>query len=571
MLSADGQKLFEARYAIRDEKGTVAETFDQAVGRLARTVATAEKEPSQWEERFARIIGELFFVPSTPIWANVGKPDRPWQPAACFVLPLEDSLESVFETLKDTALVFKSGGGVGYNFSAIRPRGFPVRSSQGQAFGVVELLRLYDHAAGIIVQGGVRRGACMGILNADHPEILEFIRAKLAGGLANFNLSVGVGDAFMEAVRENGTWRLVFNGQAIAELPAAEVWEAIVEASHACGEPGLVFLDALQRSNPIRGTVIAATNPCGEVPLLAGESCILGSINLAPMVDAAGNLKEVQLAETVGIAVRFLDNLIDVGQYPLTFIAQTTRATRRIGVGFTGLADALIKSGLAYDSEEGRAWADRAAAIIKAAAEEASRELAREKGAFPWWGRSVYYPDDPRRNAALLSVAPTGSVTLIAACEGYGIEPIFAVAYTKSTSAAGKIEVFSPLFLQECERHGIPETVRSEVARRGSCQGVDGIPADMARVFKGAREIAPEDHLLMQAAVQKHVDNAVSKTVNLPREATPADVDHTFRLAWELGLKGVTVFREGAKPAPVTVGAGEPEEPPEAHRNCCWV
>ncbi len=558
MLSEAGQKVFEARYAMRDEEGRVVETFDQAVWRLAKAVAGAEKERSEaWEREFARVIGDLLFVPSTPIWANVGKPDRPWQPAACFVLSVEDSLESMYETLKHTALVFKSGGGVGYNFSTIRPKGSLVRSTKGQASGVVELIRLYDSSSNMVMQGGVRRGASIGILNANHPEIFDFVNAKLNGGFSNFNLSVGVSDAFMEALEKGGDWELSFGGKVYRVVPAAELWEAVVRAAHATGDPGLVFLDALQRGNPILGTVLEATNPCGEQPLLPGESCLLGSVNLAKMVGEDGKLKEGLLAETVRLAVRFLDNLIDVAEYPLPFIAERTRATRKIGLGFTGLADALIKAGLPYDSEEGRDFASGITKLMQEAAHEATRELAAEKGVFPWWEKSVFYPGDRRRNAACITIAPTGSVTTLAGCEGYGVEPIFAVAYKKATNVAGEFEVFSPLFKEACERHGVGREVLAEVARRGSCQGVPGVPQELQRVFKGAQDIAYEDHILMQAAVQRYVDNAVSKTVNLPGDAKVEDVDRCYRLAYELGLKGITVFRDGCKEGTVTVGRKE--------------
>ena len=557
-LSDAGQKVFNARYALRDEEGRIIETFEQAVYRLARAAAGAEKENQKyWEEKFASLMGELIFVPSTPIWANMGKPDRPWQPSACFVLAVEDSLHSMYETLMSTALVFKSGGGVGYNFSTIRPRGSLVRSTKGKASGVVELIKLYNASSNMVMQGGVRRGASIGILNVDHPEIVDFINAKLHGDLTNFNLSVGITDAFMEALEQGAEWPLSFNGQVHETIPVPELWELIVKAAHACGDPGIIFVDRLQKHNPVPKMAINSTNPCGEQPLCPGESCLLGSINLARVVSADGRVNVDLYNDAVSTAVRFLDNLIDVAEYPLPLIAEATRATRKIGLGFTGLADALIMAGLPYDSPEGRDYAGRITEMMQKAAGATSRELAEEKGCFPEWENSVYHPEEKRRNATCVTIAPTGSVTTMAGCEGYGIEPVFAVAYKKSTNVAGDFEVFSPLFLEACRKHGVTKDILGEVARRGSCQDVKGIPAEIARIFKGAQEISPEDHILMQAEVQKHVDNAVSKTINLPGTATVEDIKKCYRMAYELGLKGITVFRDGCKEGTVTIGKKE--------------
>jgi ribonucleoside-diphosphate reductase alpha chain len=554
-LTQAGQKVFDSRYAGKDENGHINETFEEAVTRLARTAAGAEKEDQKaWEEKFSHIIGELLFIPSTPIWANMGKADRPWQPGACFVLAVEDTLDSMYDTLKDTALVFKSGGGVGFNFSAIRPRGDLVSTTKGQASGVVELIRLYDASASMVKQGGVRRGAIMGILNVDHPEIIDFIQAKKDGGLTNFNLSVGVTDAFMEALEKDLPWQLFFNGRVRRELPARQLWEMIIESAHSCGDPGVIFLDRLQEGNPVQQNPINATNPCGELPLSPGESCLLGSINLDRMSTAGGELDKHLLAETVTVAVRFLDNLIDVADYPLPAIAEATRATRKIGLGFTGLADVLIKAGLSYDSAEGRELAETITGLMRQAAHTASEKLAEEKGCFPLWDKSVFYPDRKRRNAACITIAPTGSVTTMAGCEGYGVEPVFAVAYTKATNVAGDLEVFSPLFLEYIKDYNIPAEKLTAIAEKGSCQGIYGIPEKIAGIFKGAREIAPIDHLLMQAAVQRYVDNAVSKTINLPQDASVEDIRSCYKTAFDLRLKGVTVFREGCKKGTVTIG-----------------
>ncbi|HQA08648.1 MAG TPA: adenosylcobalamin-dependent ribonucleoside-diphosphate reductase [Syntrophomonadaceae bacterium] len=561
-LSEAGQRVFDARYAQKDENGNIIETFEQAVYRLARTAASIEKEKAKWEKKFADVIGDLLFVPSTPIWANMGKDDRPWQPGACFVLEVEDSLESMYQTLKDTALVFKSGGGVGYNFSTIRPKGDLVRSTKGQASGVVELIKLYDASSNMVMQGGVRRGASIGILNIDHPEIVDFINAKLDGGITNFNLSVGITDAFIDALDKGKEWELKFNGKVYKTLEAAELWDMLIRAAHACGDPGVVFLDRLQQDNPVPSKRIIATNPCGEQPLSSGESCLLGSINLARAVSVTGpgEVDINRLYDVVYTAIRFLDNMIDVAQYPLDFITQETRATRKVGLGYTGLHDLLIKAGLPYDSEEGREFAGGIAEEIQKAAHEASQELAVEKGCFPEWERSIFYPNTKRRNAACITIAPTGSVTTLAGCEGYGIEPIFAVAYRKSTNVAGDFEVFSPLFLEACRDEGITGIVLAEVARKGTSQGVKGIPKHLQQIFKGAQDISPADHILMQAVIQRYTDNAVSKTINLPSTAIVQDVNDSYRLAYELGLKGITIFRDGCKKGTITVGEKEMTE-----------
>jgi len=560
-LSDNGQKVFEARYAQKNENGEIIETFEQAVFRLSRTAASVEDEENKvWEEKFSSVIGDLLFIPSTPIWANIGKPDRPWQPGACFVLAVEDSLDSMYQTLKETAAVFKSGGGVGYNFSTIRPKGALVQSTKGKASGVVELIKLYDASSNMVMQGGVRRGASMGILNVDHPEIIDFIKAKMDGSLTNFNISVGITDAFMEALENGEEWPLVFNGDTYESVSAIELWQLISNAAHACGDPGIIFIDRLQQYNPVPGNPLDCTNPCGEQPLSPGESCLLGSINLAKMINPDGQANFDLLASTVGTAIRFLDNLIDAAQYPLPLIEESTKATRKVGLGLTGLHDALIMAGLAYDSAEGREFAGQLTQYIQQQAHETSRELAKEKGCFPAWEESIFYPDDTRRNAACITIAPTGSVTAMAGCEGYGMEPIFAVAYTKNTNVAGDFEVFSPLFLDECKKHGVTEEVLAEVARQGTCQNVSGIPEDVARIFKGAQDIDNTDHILMQAEVQKYVENAVSKTINLPSTATPEVIEECYLMAYRLGLKGITVFRDGCKKGTVTVGKDKKEE-----------
>lgn len=557
-LTEAGWAVFRSRYAQKDDTGKVIESPAEAVWRIANAAALAEKplQRASWAEKFAAIIDQKKFIPSTPIWANVGKPERPWQPSACFVLAVEDSLESMYETLKQTALVCKWGGGVGFNFSSIRPRGDFIRSTKGRASGVVELIRLYDASAAMVKQGGIRRGAFMGILNVDHPEIFDFINAKKEGGLENFNLSVGITDSFMEAVFNQGEWSLKFRGETRRTVKARDLWEAIVNAAWACGDPGLIFLDRLQEANPVPGNLLNATNPCGEQPLSPGESCLLGSINLAQIVTDEKGIAKInweELAAITEVALRFLDNLIDVAQYPLAFIGEKSRATRKVGLGVLGLHDLLIRLRLPYDSHEGRQKAREVLRHIRLTAYRYSAQLAREKGCFPQWKDSIFYPTQPMRNASCITIAPTGTITLLAGTEGYGIEPIFAVAYRKETEA-GTIPVFSSLFRHFCNQHRVPERALDEVAAKGSCQGVAGIPDQLQKLFKGAYEIAPEDHLAMQIELQQEVDNAISKTINLPPTSTVEDLDFIYKRAFTGRLKGITVFRAGSKPGVITLG-----------------
>jgi len=575
-LTSDGLKIFNERYADKNDHGEAVETPDMAVARLSRAAARAEelypgKAVDFWEKEFARVLDSRWFVPSTPIWANMGKTDRANQPGACFVLDIQDDLYDMYQTLLDSAMITKSGGGIGYNFSRIRPQGDLVRSTKGKASGAVELIRLYDASAAMIKQGGVRRGAFMGILNCDHPEIEDFIRCKLSGEITNFNLSVGVSDEFMNRVASDEQWELKFDGEVRKILAARELWEKIVSSAWACGDPGLIFLDRIQESNPIPGRPMNCTNPCGEQPLSPGESCLLGSINLALMKEEdRDEVAWSRLKETARIGVRFLDNMIDVGEYPLAFIAENTRASRKIGLGVLGLHDLLLQMKVAYDSLEGIELASKVMAFIRSEVHKASAELGIEKRNFPLWDESVYAAGkEPHRNASCLTIAPTGTITLLAGVEGYGIEPIFAIAYKKTYLQDGvpeKFNVFSPLFLKACREREVDEKVLEEVAVQGSCQGVEGIPADIQRLFRGAQEIDPMDHLAMQVTLQKEVDNAISKTINLPAGADLDMVEKIYYEAWKQGLKGITVFREGSKQGIIEIG-----DAPKASKDPAYI
>ncbi len=562
-LNGDGLTIFNLRYASKNDEGEVAETPDQAVSRVSWAAAAAEKKEAQryWALEFSRVIGERWFIPSTPIWANIGKPGCMPQPAACFVLGIEDDLYSMYQTLMESAMIAKYGGGLGYNFSNIRPRGDLIHSTKGRASGPVELIRLYNCSAAMIEQGGVRRGAYMGILDCSHPDIEEFIHCKLSGEISNFNLSVGITDSFMHALAQDGNWNLQFGGKVRKTIPARQLWDDIVEAAWTCGEPGLLFLNHIQAANPIPQQVINATNPCGEQPLSPGESCLLGSVNLAGMIDEDNEAVHInwdRLKYTARTAVRFLDNLIDIGVYPFEFIKANTLATRKIGIGILGLHDLLIKMGLPYDSAAGRELGSQVMAFVADTVGVASQELGMEKGSFPLWNQSVFASTgQPRRNASCLTIAPTGTISLLAGAEGYGIEPIFAVAYRKTflrDKNPQTFNVFSPLFLAACKKKGVEVRALHEAAEKGSCQGIAGIPISLQRLFKGAREIDAMDHLAMQVALQKWVDNAISKTINLPAETNMETISIIFRKAWQQGLKGITIFREGSKAGIIEIG-----------------
>lgn len=566
ILTSDGLAIFNARYAARNDAGQVVETPGQAVTRISHIAAQAENDPAarkQWEQEFMRIIDRKWFVPSTPIWANMGKPDRMQQPAACFVLEIQDNLQDMYQTLLESAMIAKYGGGIGYNFSTIRPKGDLIHSTKGQASGPVELIRLYNCSAAMIKQGGIRHGAYMGILDCRHPDIEEFIACKLKGELTNFGMSVGISDKFMNCLAKDENWNLEFRGEVRKTILARQLWRQIVSAAWSCGDPGLLFLDRIQSANPIPARPLTATNPCGEQPLSPGESCLLGSINLALMVqeDRSGpDWSRIQ--DTARVAVRFLDNLIDVGEYPFDFIALNTRATRKIGLGVLGLHDLLIQIGLPYDSQAGRELSSKILALIRAEADAVSAELGLEKGNFPLWRESIFAQNNqPHRNATCLTIAPTGTTSVLAGVEGYSIEPIFALAYQKVYLQEGrtqKFNVMSPLFLAACKEQQLNDCVIQEVAAQGSCQGVAGVPVGLQQLFKGALEMDPHDHLAMQVALQKQVDNAISKTINLPSYAEIDIVSEIYREAWQQGLKGITIFRSGAKPGIIELG--KPEE-----------
>lgn len=554
-LSVAAVTVLAERYLRRDAHGRPAESTGEMMDRVANCVAAAEDRyrqgsSAQWAERFSAVLRSLEFLPNSPTLMNAGT-DLGLL-SGCFVLPVEDSLRSIFTTLAHSAEIHQAGGGTGYTFTHLRPAGDPVVRTGGTASGPVSFLRLFDTAADVISMGGRRRGASMAVLHVSHPDIDDFVAAKadFPRELTHFNLSVGVTDAFMRAVMRDGTHRLVNprTGKTVARVPAAEVFTAICEAARACGDPGLVFLDTINRANPIPAQGrIEATNPCGEVPLLPYESCNLGSINLARMA-TGGHIDWGRLEAVVELAVRFLDDVIDVNRYPISELADASRASRKIGLGFMGLAELLASLGVPYDSERGVRLAGRIARRIQQVAHAASARLAEDRGVFPAFehrgaGSTI---STLRRNAQVTSVAPTGTISLIAGTTA-GIEPMFAIAYTRAVIGRSLLEV-NPCFDRLARDRGFyHHDLIAEIAQHGGVRNYADLPADVRSAFPTASEIAPEWHLRMQAAVQRHVDAAVSKTINLPAQATVDDIRAIYLAAWKAKVKGITVYRYGSR------------------------
>ncbi|HEY5594842.1 MAG TPA: adenosylcobalamin-dependent ribonucleoside-diphosphate reductase [Nitrospiria bacterium] len=558
-ITPNALAVLKRRYLRRDASGRVCETPAQLFRRVADNLAEAEKiydpqaDIKKTSDDFYALMAGLEFLPNSPTLMNAGRDLQ--QLSACFVLPVEDSLRSIFEAVKQTALIHQSGGGTGFSFSRLRPKDDPVLSTSGIASGPVSFMKVFNAATEVIKQGGTRRGANMGILRVDHPDVLEFITAKQdPRELTNFNLSVGVTDRFMEAVLHRRPYDLIHpnSRRRVRRLSAASVFDRIVRAAWATGEPGILFLDRINRDNPTPALgMIEATNPCGEQPLLPYESCNLGSINLTQMVrqGASGpELDEGKLRRTIRLAVRLLDNVIDQNRYPLPEIKTITQGNRKIGLGVMGFADLLILIGIPYDSEEAIAFAERLMAFVRDETRRASILLAKERGVFPNFSRSLYSAQGPRlRNATTTTVAPTGTLALIAGCSS-GIEPLYGVATARIAMEELKLVEVHPLFIQAVRAAGIDhKDLLTRIARRGSIQRDTKIPKDLRRLFVTAHDIAPEYHVRMQAAFQKYTDNAVSKTVNVPVKATSGQVRQAFLLAYRSGCKGVTIYRSGSR------------------------
>ena len=552
-LSENSLKVLHARYLLKDESGRVIESPREMFGRVARAVARAEEQYGQsvpfWEERFFDLLSTLRFLPNSPTLMNAGK--SMGQLAACFVLPVEDSIQSIFDTLKNAALILQSGGGTGFSFSRLRPKDDIVRSTGGIASGPVSFMKIYNTATDVIKQGGARRGANMGILRVDHPDILEFIKVKRSvAELANFNISVSVTDAFMEALGKDAEYGLVNprSGKATGTLRARLVFDEIVASAWETGDPGLIFIDRINRANPtpLIGS-FESTNPCGEQPLLPFEACVLGSMNLSKYVRG----KEIDFAtldSDVATAVRFLDDTIDTSIYPLPAIERMHKGNRKIGLGVMGWADLLILLGIPYNHPDAFALARKVMKFVSDSSKKASLDLADQRGVFPNFAGSVFdAPGMPRvRNATTTTIAPTGTLATIADCSS-GIEPLFAIAYRRLVLDTALDEVNGHFVRIARERGFFSEALMQEVRKRGNLKGMRDVPADVRRLFRTALEIPPEDHIEMQAAFQEYTDNAVSKTINLPTRSTQDDVARAYLLAYRKGLKGITVFRYGAK------------------------
>lgn len=554
-LAENARTILEARYLRKDDSGTVVESPDEMFRRVAHEVAKADipfdgvEAAQRLEEVFFESMRRLEFLPNSPTLMNAGR-DRQ-QLSACFVVPVEDSLDSIFDAVKHTALIHKSGGGTGFSFSHLRPKGERVRSTRGVASGPVSFMHVFDAATEAVRQGGARRGANMGILRVDHPDIREFIAAKAgSSGLRNFNISVAVTDAFMDAVARGRDYPLIHpaTGEPAGHLDAGVVFENLCMMAWKCGDPGVVFLDAINRDNPTPALgTLESTNPCGEQPLLPYESCNLGSVNLARMVtggQGGATLDYRRLAQTVCMAVHFLDNVVDVNHYPVPEIRSITRGNRKIGLGVMGWADALLDLRIAYGSEKAIALAGKVMGFIQRAAHRASSELARRRGPFPNQARGGK-AGTPRRNATVTTIAPAGTISLIAGCSS-GIEPVFALGLTRSHILDGReLHETHPRLQQDLKAIGCwDHATVAEISSSGSIQRLTGLPEELKCRYRTAMEIAPEWHVRMQAAFQKHCDNAVSKTVNMPSTATPADVEAVYLLAHRLGCKGITVYRD---------------------------
>ncbi|MGH9785121.1 MAG: adenosylcobalamin-dependent ribonucleoside-diphosphate reductase [Terriglobia bacterium] len=559
--------VLRKRLLRRDPDGKLMEAPEDMFGRVARHVASIERqfvneaEVREVEAAFFEMMQRLEFLPNSPTLVNAGLPRA--QLSGCFVLPIGDSMESIFGTLRDMALIQKTGGGTGFSFSRLRPRHDFVAGTRGQSSGPVSFMRLYDYSCEINRLGGVRSGANMGVMRFDHPDILEFIQAKASDDtLRTFNISVAVTDYFMDCLRRGLDYPLVNprTGQEAARIKAVKVFEAIVQSAWKTGDPGLIFLDAINRSNPTpRSGQIEATNPCGEQPLLPYESCNLGSINISRFIRNA-EVDFERLATVVRWSVRFLDDVIDATFFPIPAIEEKTRANRKIGLGIMGFADLLLLLGVPYDSEEALGLAEKLMQFVSTEARAESSRLAEVRGPFPNYALSVY-PDAgiKVRNAAVTTIAPTGTISLVANCSS-GIEPLFAICYIRQVLGERREFATHPLFETRASPY-LSDELRQRIAHSGSVQDIPQLPESIRRLFVTAHDIAPEWHVRMQAAFQRHVDSAVSKTVNLRRTATTDDISRVYRLAHELGCKGITVFRDGCKEPVLSPGLPTPPLP----------
>ena len=562
-LTENALYILKERYLKRNYQGQLAETPEEMFHRVAKVVASADPKADVkiWEEEFYQLMANLEFLPNSPTLMNAGR--ELGQLSGCFVLPIEDSMESIFDAVKNTALIHKSGGGTGFSFSQLRPEKEKVGSTGGVASGPVSFMRVFDTATDVIKQGGTRRGANMAVLNVTHPDIMKFITAKEGPTtFTNFNLSVAVTREFMEAVKTNTNYNLVNPYTKETRVQnAREVFEKIIDVAWKTGDPGIIFIDRINEDNPTPHLgKIESTNPCGEQPLLPYESCNLGSINLSRMLQTADGTTKInytKLAHTVKTAVRFLDNVIEANKFPLLQIEEKTKQTRRIGLGVMGFADMLIRLNIPYNSEGALQVASNVMHFIKDEALNASSELAKERGVFPTFQGSIHdTPTGPRlRNAAITTIAPTGTLSIIAGCSS-GIEPLFALSYIRNTLDGVQLVEVNPSFEKTAKEKGFySEGLMKKLASGTPLSDIEEVPDEVKKLFVTAHEIDPEWHVRIQAAFQKFTDNAVSKTVNLPQQATREDVAKVYMLAYEERLKGITIYRDKSRETQVlTVG-----------------
>jgi len=569
-LSLNAVEVLKQRYLLRDRARRIVETPGELFDRVAHHVAQAEANygsestVAEAQQRFSEMMRRLEFLPNSPTLMNAGTPLG--QLAACFVLPVGDSIEEIFTSLGEMARIHQTGGGTGFDFSRLRPRGDLVAATRGYASGPISFMGIFDKATEVIVQGGKRRGANMGILRCDHPDIVDFVEAKSASkSLTNFNLSVGVTDCFMRAVKENRPLALVHprNARRQSMVKARALFESIVKAAWRTGDPGLVFLDHINRGNPTPALGrIEATNPCGEVPLLPYESCTLASLNLARMVKCGrGRTCTVdwkKLRDRIHWGIRFLDDVIDVNQFPLEMIKQVSLANRKVGLGVMGFADMLLRLGVSYNAPQAVTFARKLMRFIRAESLVASEELGATRGVFPNFKRSIHAQRGrPLRHATVNTIAPTGTISIIAGCSS-GIEPVFAISFVRRVLSGSRLLEVNQWFEKVAREKGFhTEDLLAEVAEHGSLRDVRGIPRDVKRLFVTAFDVPPRRHLEIQAAFQKYTDNAVSKTINLPAEATVDDVRDIYLLAHRLKCKGITIYRYGSKRKQVLSVAGE--------------